>query len=67
MIKSFKDGSVLGKNIVGMKYMMLWNDKDKKVVYLKMKDKGGFCVCLINKVFIFGGYDESVGGVGNCN
>lgn len=66
-IKSLKDGSVVGKIIVGVKYMMLWNDIEKKVVYLKLKDKGGFCVILINKVFILGGYEEGVGGVGNCN
>lgn len=67
IIKSLKDGSVAGKSIGGVKYMMLRNDTEKKAAYLKLKDKGGFTAILTNKALILGGYDEGAGGAGNCN
>lgn len=47
--------------------MMLRNDQDRKTLYLKLKDKGGFCVCQTKQAILVGGYDESAGGAGNCN
>lgn len=47
--------------------MMLCNDVVNKIVYLKEENVGGFIICLIKQFLVIGGYDESVGGVGNCN
>lgn len=67
LIKSLNEGSVAGKNIAGTKYMMLRNDPSNKTAYFKLKDKGGFTVCLTTQSLIVGGYDESAGGGGHCN
>ncbi|EDO36356.1 predicted protein [Nematostella vectensis] len=67
LLKSLKDGSVSAKTIGGAKYMMLRNDQESKICYLKLKDKGGFCVCLTKQALVIGGYEESAGGAGNCN
>lgn len=47
--------------------MMLRNEKSTKTAYFKLKDKGGYTVCLTNQCLIVGGYDESAGGAGLCN
>ena len=47
--------------------MMLRNDSANKTAYLKLEDKGGFCVCKTKQSIVVGGYDESAGGAGNCN
>lgn len=47
--------------------MMLRNDREQQIAYLKLKEKGGFCVCLTKQGLLIGGYDEAAGGAGNCN
>jgi hypothetical protein len=58
---------VSGKLIGGKRYMMLRNLKEEKIAYLKLKDHGGFCVCLTKQAVLIGCYDEAAGGAGNCN
>ena len=65
LIKSLQDGSVSGKTIAGTQYMMLRNTA--KTVYLKKKNKGGFCAVMTVQSVVLGGYDESAGGAGNFN